>query len=179
MTPLELEPEVFASDFTGGPGQRTFFIQARSDARTFTYLLEKEQVAVLAEKLREVLVLVDANDPVLSATPQRDPGLALEPPLEPEWRIGTIGLSYDEATGHVIVALRPVEEGAEETVDPTELEQEGFPVRFRLRPDQVRAFVLHSLQIVGEGRPTCQLCGLPMDPEGHICPASNGHRVQM
>lgn len=180
MTPFELEPEVLVADFTGEPGQRTFFVQARSSTVTLTYLLEKQQVAVLADKLREVLVLVDANDPVLTAVPARDPALRLEAPIEPEWRIGTIGLSFDEATGHVIVALNPVDEDeSEPPVDPTELEQEEFAVRLRLRSDQVRAFVLHALHIVGEGRPTCQLCGLPMDPEGHVCPASNGHHVQM
>ena len=178
---IEFEPDVFVADFTGQPGQRTFFVQARSSSATYTYILEKQQVAVLAEKLREVLVLVDANDPILTATPERDPALRLEPPIEPEWRIGTIGLSYDEAGEQVIVALRPVDEEdeAEEPPDPTDLEREDFAIRLRLRPDQVRAFVLHALQIVGEGRPTCQLCGLPMDPEGHLCPASNGHRVQM
>jgi uncharacterized repeat protein (TIGR03847 family) len=49
-------------------------------------------------------------------------------------------------------------------------------VQFHLRRDQVRAFILHALAVVAEGRPLCQLCGLPIDPEGHICPASNGHR---
>jgi glutamate synthase domain-containing protein 1 len=44
------------------------------------------------------------------------------------------------------------------------------------REEQARAFVLHALAVVAEGRPLCQLCGLPIDPSGHICPASNGHR---
>ena len=179
MSPLELEPDAFVVDFTGEPGHRTFFVQARAADRTLSYLLEKQQVAVLAEKLREVLVLVDANDPVLSATPARDPGQRLEAPIEPEWRIGTIGLSFDEVAGHVIVALQPVDESADpEELEAPEVEADEFAVRFRLRPDQVRAFVLHAMHIVGEGRPTCQLCGLPMDPEGHICPASNGHRTE-
>lgn len=181
MTPIEVEPLAFVTDFTGQPGQRTFFVQARTEDRTFTYLLEKQQVAVLAEKLKEVLVLVDAADPVLTGTPARDPGLRLEAPIEPEWRIGTIGLSYDEAVGQVIVALHPVEEAdaSEEPIDPSDLEPDEFAVRFRLGRDQVRAFVLHALHVVAEGRPTCQLCGLPMDPEGHMCPASNGHFTEV
>src|SRR5688572_5758162 len=155
MNPLELEPEGFVVDYTGEPGHRTFFVQARAADRTLSYLLEKQQVAVLADKLREVLVLVDADDPVLTATPARDPALRLEAPIEPEWRIGTIGLSYDDTTGHVIVALQPVEESDEpEELPPAELEPDEFAVRFRLRPDQVRAFVLHALHVVGEGRPT-------------------------
>ncbi|MGH2730258.1 MAG: DUF3090 family protein, partial [Actinomycetota bacterium] len=44
------------------------------------------------------------------------------------------------------------------------------------RRDQARAFVLHALAVIDEGRPLCMLCGLPIDPTGHACPASNGHR---
>jgi uncharacterized repeat protein (TIGR03847 family) len=59
-----------------------------------------------------------------------------------------------------------------------EPEMEEDSVRLMLRRDQARMFVLHALAVVGEGRPICQLCGLPMDPSGHLCPASNGHHPQ-
>ena len=178
---VETSPEVFVADYTGEPGQRTFFLQARGEAGTFTYLVEKQQIAVLAEKLREILGLLDSTDPVLTATPARDPELRLETPIEPDWRVGTMGLSYDEETEEVIVALQPVQEGDEEREEfPTESEvPEEFAVRLRMSVAKVRAFVLHSIAVVAEGRPTCQLCGLPMDPDGHNCPASNGHRAQV
>lgn len=183
MIPLEMEPDAFLIDYTGSPGERTFFLQARGEGIVRTYLLEKAQVAILADKLREVLVLIDQADTVLSTTPERDPALRLESPIEPEWRIGTIGLSYEEDRDRVIVALRPVEEGEEEeeieeeeAADPY---SEEFAARYFLSRPQVRTFVLHTIAVVAEGRPLCQLCGLPMDPKGHICPASNGHRVEV
>lgn len=180
MDPIVLQPEAFVADYTGQPGQRTFFIQARSEGRVLTFLLEKQQLAVLAEKLREVLVLVDRDDPVLVATPARDPALRLESPIEPEWRVGTIGLSYEEETERVVVALQPVEDEGEELEGPVEpMEPEEFTVRLMVLREQARLFVLHSLAIVAEGRPICQLCGLPMDPDGHNCPASNGHRAEV
>ena len=178
MSSVEVQPEIFVTDYTGRPGERTFFIQARGDQGTFTYLVEKQQVVILAEKLREVLVLLDQTDTVLSTTPGRDPALRLEAPIEPEWRVGTIGLSYEEDADLVAVALRPASEEEEETEQvETPSEEEEFPIRYLLRRDQVRAFVLHSMAVIGEGRPLCQLCGLPMDPDGHNCPASNGHRA--
>jgi uncharacterized repeat protein (TIGR03847 family) len=140
-----------------------------------TYLVEKQQISILAEKLREILVLVDQTDTVLSAVPERDPAFGLEVPLEPDWRVGAIGLGYDENSDRVIVSMQPVEQDEEEPVEPPE--PEDFAVRYMLRRDQVRAFVLHALAVVGEGRPLCQLCGLPIDPSGHACPASNGHRA--
>ena len=172
MSQLEITPDIFTADYVGEPGRRSFFLQARRDESIYSFVLEKQQVAVLAEKLRELLLLVDTEDTVKTAAPERDPALKLQQPLEPEWRIGTMGLAYEESPDRVIVLAQPVAPETEELEDPEE--DEG--IRFLLRRDQARAFVLHAGAIVEEGRPTCQLCGLPMDPSGHACPASNGHR---
>ena len=167
----ELSPRVFTADYTGRPGERTFFLQSKAETVS-TFLIEKGQAQVLAERLRELLLLIDEKDTVTSTEPQRDPAFALDTPLEPEWRVGTIGLSYDDEQDTIAISMSPVtEESAEiETAD-------DFEVRIHLRRDQVRSFVLHTLAVVGEGRPLCRLCGLPMDPDGHICPAGNGHRL--
>lgn len=165
---MEISPDIFTADYVGEPGKRRFFLQARTGDRTRSFLVEKQQVALLAEKLRELLLQIDATDTIVSATPARDPALGLEDPGEPEFRVGTMGLAYDDDDDHVILFAQPVEEEGEPS------EETG--VRVLLRRDQVRALILHAYAIVDEGRPICQLCGLPMDPEGHQCPASNGHR---
>lgn len=167
---FDVTPDVFTADFTGQPGSRTFYLQARSSSGVHSFLIEKQQVAVLAEKLQEMLLMIDADDTIKSAAPQRDPALDLEEPVDPEWRIGTIGLLYDEGRDVVVIVLQEIAGDEEEEED----DDSGY--RFFLRRDQVRALILHALAAVGEGRPLCQLCGLPMDPEGHVCPASNGHR---
>jgi uncharacterized repeat protein (TIGR03847 family) len=172
MSQTEFTPEIFTTDYVGRPGQRTFYLQARAAAGSVSLLAEKQQVEVLAEKLRELLVIIDGSDTITQSTAQRDPALAMEPE-EPQGRVGSIGLAYEEDNDRVLVVVQPMQEEAEtdDSVDP----DEGF--RFVLRRDQVRAFVLHSEAIVAEGRPLCRLCGLPMDPDGHACPASNGHRL--
>ena len=53
-------------------------------------------------------------------------------------------------------------------------------VRFHILP-RVR-FIRHtppevSKEVVAAGRPTCAMCGEPIDPEGHFCPRRNGHRT--
>jgi uncharacterized repeat protein (TIGR03847 family) len=74
--------------------------------------------------------------------------------------------------------MHPIEDRDEQEVEePAVPEPEDFAVRFVISREQTRSFVLHALAVVSEGRPTCQLCGLPMDPAGHKCPASNGHRL--
>jgi len=167
MTEREITPQVFTTGYTGTPGHRAFYLQARTESDTLTFALEKAQVSVLAEKLGELLLMIDREDTISGAAPVRDP--ALETDLtEPEWRVGTIGLAYDENADVVSLLIEPTS-GDEEGDEPTDT------VRFLLRRDQVRAFILHAMAVVSEGRPLCQLCGLPMDPEGHACPASNGH----
>ena len=37
------------------------------------------------------------------------------------------------------------------------------------------AFIRDGAQLVVAGRPACPICGRPMDPDGHVCPRSNGH----
>ena len=173
MSQLEITPEVFTADYVGEPGERAFFLQARGPHANYSFALEKQQVAVLGEKLRELLLLIDVDDTVKGATAARDPALRLEHPVEPEWRVGTMGLAYEEENDRVVVLAQPVQAEEEESLGDDE-DDDG--VRMLLRRDQARAFVLHVAAVVDEGRPTCQLCGLPMDPSGHACPASNGHR---
>lgn len=42
--------------------------------------------------------------------------------------------------------------------------------------EQMLALSRHGAAVAAQGRPTCQFCGNPIDPEGHNCPAMNGHR---
>ena len=48
-------PERFVAGTVGEPGGRTFFLQARSGPRLVSVALEKQQVAVLAERIDELL----------------------------------------------------------------------------------------------------------------------------
>ena len=48
-------PERFVAGTIGQPGDRTFFLQARDGPRVVSIVLEKVQVAVLADRLGELL----------------------------------------------------------------------------------------------------------------------------
>ncbi|MPZ68759.1 MAG: DUF3090 family protein [Actinobacteria bacterium] len=181
MSESTVTPVVFTADYLGRPGERTFFIQASGATGVRTFTLEKEQVGVLAERLRELLLAIDSTDTIRTTEPARDPALSLVATDPPEWRVGSMALAYDEASDNVYVVIEEVGAGLEDGGLEDGGLEEGQPadvtsIRFVLRRDQIRAFVLHALAVVAEGRPTCQLCGLPMDPDGHNCPASNGHR---
>ena len=178
MTRRDLTPDVFTADYSGQPGHRAFYLQARAGGESFTFAVEKQQVALLAEKLSEMLLMVDAEDPISSLTPRRIPSLEAIF-ADPSWHIGAIGLSYDEDVDRISIDLREVTEEppSEETFQAIEEpdEEPGESARLLVTRQQVRDFVVHALAVVQEGRPICPLCGLPMDPEGHACPATNGH----
>ena len=48
-------PDRFVAGTIGEPGDRTFFLQAREGSRVVSVVLEKVQVAVLAERLGALL----------------------------------------------------------------------------------------------------------------------------
>jgi uncharacterized repeat protein (TIGR03847 family) len=169
-----VNPDIFTADYGGEPGRRSFYLQARGAEGLLSFPIEKQQVVVLAEKLRELLLLVDGDDTVISASAGRDPALAFTEPVSDETQVGTIGLAYEEDSDRVVVLLQPMPEEDEEDEAAVD---DASGVHLELRRDQVRAFVLHAIAVVNEGRAICQLCGLPMDPAGHRCPASNGHRL--
>ena len=104
------EPERFVAGTVGSPGQRTFFLQAREGSRIMSVALEKQQVAILAERLDLLLDEAlrrmggDARIPALAPAAMADKE-PLEQPIEEEFRVGTITLAWDEDTGHAVIEL--------------------------------------------------------------------------
>ncbi|HEX2501915.1 MAG TPA: DUF3090 family protein [Methylomirabilota bacterium] len=82
----------------------------------------------------------------------------------------------DEAEEHATAESEP------EVPEPPESEDEGTTAegdrasgRVRLTRPQVAAFVERARGLVEAGRPTCRLCGRPMNPGVHRCARTNGH----
>ncbi|MBO9556841.1 DUF3090 family protein, partial [Cellulomonas sp.] len=44
----------------------------------------------------------------------------------------------------------------------------------RMPVGTARAFVQRTRRVVGAGRPACPRCGLPVDPDGHVCDPLDG-----
>ena len=163
----------------GEPGQRTFFIQAREGERLITIMVEKEQVELLGTSILEILASVGRETG--EGPPSEE--LGLEPPLEPLWRAGRLSIGYAEDRDLMLLEL---EEQAEEAEDAEAEEVQGLgtpddatePARVRLWAtcEQMLALARHGAEVAARGRPRCRFCGNPMDPEGHLCPAMNGHR---
>ncbi len=178
-------PERFVAGTVGPPGQRTFFLQARSGTRVTSVALEKQQVAVLAERLDELLDELlrtgegESTIPAVAPVDLEDTE-PLEQPIVEEFRAGTMTLSWEAADERVVVEVFPfTEEGVVEPGTPEEEIDEPEPEELlvvRLPAAQARAFSKRAQAVVAAGRPSCPFCGGPVDPAGHLCPRANGFR---
>lgn len=169
--------ERFVVGTVGMPGERTFYVQARTGARVTSVVLEKEQVAVLAQRL--VGILSDVVETFSVVVPEPGP-VDLDPlelPLTEEFQVAAIAFGWDPVADRMLFELHasPAEEGT----DPTDLadEDEGPPLlRVRATPQQVVDFVARAQRVIAAGRPPCPFCQQPLDPRGHVCPRANGYR---
>ena len=173
---IELDPvgRVTAAA-VGEPGQRSFFLQARKDDVLVSMLLEKQQVALLSSHIDELLERI--GEPDADVAPDPD-ALDLEEPVIAEFRIGRIGLGYDGERDLVLLQCDeyvPEEDEADEAV---EMQTDEAPGRVRMwaTREQMHALARRAEREVAGGRPVCSMCGQAIDPDGHFCPRSNGHR---
>jgi uncharacterized repeat protein (TIGR03847 family) len=167
-------PDHFTAGAIGPPGQRVFYLQSREGGRVITLKVEKEHVRALAEYLGGLLARVKGGPAQV-----RGGGELLEP-VEPVWDVGSIAVGYDEPRDRVVVeASELLEEVEEEEAKGEQAGEESGPppamARFRITRAQAAAFVDRANDLMKGGRPSCPICSRPMDPEGHVCPRSNGH----
>ncbi len=155
------------TDAIGEPGDRTFYLQASQQDTLVTLVVEKEQVYALTISIAQMLEELSKRHPVSvdeQAIGQYD--LTLRDPIEPAFRVGQLGLGYDEESDMLILVAQEL----------TEEPEEMSATRFWATREQMKALSEHGRQVVQSGRPTCPLCGQPIDPQGHFCPRRNGHQ---
>jgi uncharacterized repeat protein (TIGR03847 family) len=154
----------------GEPGRRTFLIQAVCRGETLSILLEKEQVRLLATEVLQFLERIDRDFPETPSDDSELDGSVRD--ADPLFRARVLGIGYDPRRGRVVLELR---EWPDDEI-PDELEGEAPEprlARIHASRAQIRAMARNGISAVEAGRPTCRLCELPMDPDGHWCPRSN------
>lgn len=171
-------PDRFLAGTIGSPGEREFFVQAVDGGRVISVACEKQQVAILADRLASLITEVArrfgatvADDVARAGAPE-----LLVTPVEAEFRVGTMGLAWDGAGSQVIVellALTDQEVGEDVVLEDREDAPDALRVFLSLA--EARTFAEHAQSVVAAGRPPCPLCGNPLDPDGHICPRLNGY----
>lgn len=143
-----------AADAIGQPGERTFLLQFFGSWGRNTYLLEKGQVAALVAGAQQLLKEVGYE------LGDVDPAPVLIDEV-PHFRIGQLGLGWDESAAEVLLTVDSVNDGDERAV-------------YHMAMETLIAAARQGEKAVLSGRPTCERCGLAMDPDGHACPTTNG-----
>jgi len=138
--------------------------------------LEKQQSALLAEKIDEILdqlITVEGNPfSVPTSTPIELVDNDQLEAVQEQFRTGAMSLGWDPTTAQVVIEAYPITDVDADDNDES-LAKDGANepemLLVRMPVGTARAFAKRTREIVGAGRPTCPLCGYPIDADGHIC----------
>ena len=155
----------FAVGTEGPAGARVFYLQAVTETQVVTLRLEKQQVALLADYLARVISSYELAESPATTMPE------LYQPVISEWIVGSMVVAIDESESRVIVIAEELV-AEDEDADPDSAPA-GSQARFALTRGQVDAFVAGAREVIESGRPTCPLCGRPINADGHFCPRLN------
>jgi uncharacterized repeat protein (TIGR03847 family) len=153
-------------DTIGKPGERIFYLQAGRDNKFVTLIIEKQHALALVSSIDDLMSEINARYPRPSGLNLIDPDMNLRQPLNAVFRVGQIGLGYDEAEDLVVLIAYQISLSEDEDVSMA---------RFWGTREQMQALRDQALSAVVGGRPVCELCGEPIDPDGHLCSRQNGH----
>lgn len=152
------------AEAVGQPGQRRFRLLVRSATESASIWMEKEQLAGVGRWLAEVVQKLDEERP--TAEPDVE-ALPFPPEFDLDFRAGQLTLGYSE-------------EGDLFTIQAAEAlpNADAQPPLFccGIGRGQSRVLSRKIERVIAGGRLTCPFCEGPIDPAGHSCPRSNGHR---
>ncbi|HEX5368549.1 MAG TPA: DUF3090 family protein [Dehalococcoidia bacterium] len=145
----------------GRPGQRRFRLMVGALGRTAAIWMEKQQLEGIGDWFEETIERLDKDNPDASPDEIPAPFGAI---FDVDLQATQIGLGYAEEESRFALQVFDAESAR------------GTPAfQCHLTRGQCRVLYRKIAEVVAGGRPICPLCEMPMDPEGHVCPRSNGH----
>src|SRR5579859_512849 len=173
--------ELLGADAIGQPGQRRFYLFARSRRGSALMWMEKEQLNRLSLTLDRALAQLTEGQ-VLRTEAQAGsrsavPGIPDDFPRTPEYdfRESQMGLTYDERDDMFTLVVTPVELIMDQGQEPLALVHEEEAVSFLFTHKQAQDLASTINVLISGGRPVCPLCNTPLDGGPHACVKQNGH----
>lgn len=164
------QPDRFIVGTIGAPGEREFYFQIREKNLLVSLATEKSQVAALAERITTIIREIKKSSPLNAINPAPADDQPLELPLDSEFVVGAIGISFDPSLLEIEISFRAEDSDEVDDVDS------GPIVELHLDLSMALAFAQRTMALVNAGRPLCPFCISPIDPKGHLCPRANGYR---
>lgn len=170
--------ERFVAGTVGIPGERTFFLQARTGSRLVSVSLEKAQVAAIADRVLQILREIRLSEPLAVFERVAYDDQPLESPIDEEFRVGVIGLAYVSDRRLIEIDLQAIvdSDNADEELLEIDTTSDQDILRILMTLGYAESFAKRANTVVAAGRAPCPFCGGPIDPNGHLCPRSNGYR---
>src|SRR5574341_528384 len=106
---IDVDPcDHITADAIGNPGQRVFYIQAYQDQRTVTVIIEKTQLHSLAIGVEQFLAQIYEQNPTIpeASGDYVEDMMRINPPVDPLFRVGEIGLGYDKERDLVVLFVK-------------------------------------------------------------------------
>lgn len=177
-------PERFATSAVGDSGDRVFYLQAVQGTRIASVMLEKEQVAILADRVLAVVDELERRG--LAAIDPGPYGLTdtrpIREPVREEFRVGTMTIAWDDDVDELVIEARSMtfDAGAGDSAvrEDEDFDEDDIPddapigpdiLRVHLTPSVAQQFARRADAVVSDGRPACPFCGEPLEPTGHLC----------
>ena len=149
----------------GPPGMRVFYLQGSKGTDLVTLIIEKQQAAMLASSLDSLLEELAKKHPGEVVHEPAWTDMRLREPIEPLFRVGNLGIGYNDETARIVIV----------TYEMVDEDEEPNVVSYWSSRIQAHSLVNHSQDVISAGRPICGNCRQPIEPEGHFCPNRNGH----
>jgi len=173
--------DIVGAEAIGQPGQRRFRLFAMIHNISVALWMEKEQLNNLSIALDRILTQLSegrilrteaqASPPV---HPQGAPANFSANP-EFEFQVGQLRISYDESRNMLILISIPLGIVMEPGQEPQVILRDDETLSFRFTLLQAKELASSITTLVSSGRPTCPLCGAPLDGGPHACDKQNGH----
>ena len=149
-----------SADAVGQPGQRRFRLRLITQLPQYAYVwLEKEQLTALKDA---VVTILDEYDHGPTSAREDDFVFPLDVDIDIDIRAGNLSLGLKEAEDLIVLIAAGVSQ------------EESASLSVEFDYGRARALCIQIETVVVAGRQPCPLCGGPIDPEGHVCPRSNG-----
>jgi uncharacterized repeat protein (TIGR03847 family) len=150
------------ADAVGAPGQRTFRLRVTGGDGIAALWLEKEELQALGVAIDQMLARLSRKPEWKfygSTVEPYQPGGDTEVSPAVEFKVGQLSIGFDTGKRMFVLLAHDAED------DP-----EG-PATFTClaTASQLRSLSHRITSVVAAGRPRCQLCGEPVEAEGHIC----------
>lgn len=161
--------DFITTDAIGAPGKRVFYLQARKGQRILTLLIEKFQLQSIAVGIGQFMDELAKMYPDLpeAAGDYEEKTMHILPPVDPQFRVGDLGLSYHPEDDRVSMVIREMLTGNKQP-------EEAATVKLYCTRSQLKTLANWGLEVIKRGRRICPYCGEPEDPAGHVCPKKNG-----